>query len=252
MIPMRDGVKLHTVILLPKGAQATAADPPDPHALRRRRATTSHAHSSHLAPDLNGLRQRHRRHRRGGYIRVMQDIRGKYGSEGDYVMNRPLARPAEPDTRRRIHRHLRHHRLAREERPRVQRQGRRILGISYDGFLPLMAPLPSAPRAQGLRPHEPHGRWLDGRRLVPQRRLPRTEHALHPRAGRHARQHRSSGGRPLRRLRHLHAAGSAGELGARARPRPDRLLEQGHRASRATTPSGSDQAMDKLLGDASR
>jgi predicted acyl esterase len=27
----------------------------------------------------------------GGYIRVVQDVRGKYGSEGDYVMNRPLA-----------------------------------------------------------------------------------------------------------------------------------------------------------------
>ena len=26
----------------------------------------------------------------GGYIRVFQDIRGKYGSEGDYVMTRPL------------------------------------------------------------------------------------------------------------------------------------------------------------------
>ena len=26
----------------------------------------------------------------GGYIRVIQDIRGKYGSQGTYVMNRPL------------------------------------------------------------------------------------------------------------------------------------------------------------------
>ena len=37
MIPMRDGVKLHTVILIPKGAQG-GADSPDPHALRRRQA----------------------------------------------------------------------------------------------------------------------------------------------------------------------------------------------------------------------
>ncbi|REN18852.1 glutaryl-7-ACA acylase, partial [Mycobacterium tuberculosis] len=29
----------------------------------------------------------------GGYIRVFQDIRGKYGSEGDYVMTRPLRGP---------------------------------------------------------------------------------------------------------------------------------------------------------------
>src|SRR5258705_6545562 len=32
----------------------------------------------------------------GGYIRVVQDIRGKYGSEGDYVMNRPLHGPLNP------------------------------------------------------------------------------------------------------------------------------------------------------------
>ena len=32
MIPMRDGVKLHTVILIPKGAQRRA-DSPDPDAL---------------------------------------------------------------------------------------------------------------------------------------------------------------------------------------------------------------------------
>jgi predicted acyl esterase len=29
----------------------------------------------------------------GGYIRVVQDIRGKHGSEGDYVVNRPLRGP---------------------------------------------------------------------------------------------------------------------------------------------------------------
>ena len=32
----------------------------------------------------------------GGYIRVVQDVRGKYGSEGDYVMNRPLHGPQNP------------------------------------------------------------------------------------------------------------------------------------------------------------
>ena len=28
-----------------------------------------------------------------GYIRVFQDIRGKYGSEGEYMMTRPLKGP---------------------------------------------------------------------------------------------------------------------------------------------------------------
>ena len=35
-----------------------------------------------------------------GYIRVFQDVRGKYGSEGDYVMTRPAARAAQPQPRR--------------------------------------------------------------------------------------------------------------------------------------------------------
>ena len=34
MIPMRDGVKLHTVILIPKGAEERSHSP-DPHALQR-------------------------------------------------------------------------------------------------------------------------------------------------------------------------------------------------------------------------
>src|SRR5580693_432238 len=52
MIPMRDGVKLHTVILVPRGAKSA------PILLTRTpyKATelTSHAESSHLGPILNG------------------------------------------------------------------------------------------------------------------------------------------------------------------------------------------------------
>ena len=31
-----------------------------------------------------------------GYIIVYQDVRGKFGSEGDYVMTRPLEGPLNP------------------------------------------------------------------------------------------------------------------------------------------------------------
>src|SRR5690348_7139076 len=86
MIPMRDGVKLHTVILVPKGAHRA------PILLTRTpydaTATTSYAQSAHLAPELNGYDNALQVIIPGGYIRVVQDIRGKYGSEGDYVMNR--------------------------------------------------------------------------------------------------------------------------------------------------------------------
>src|SRR5580700_5966397 len=94
MIPMRDGVKLHTVILLPKGASAA------PILLTRTpyNATelTSHAQSGHLGPILNGYDNATEVIVEGGYIRVVQDVRGKHGSEGDYVMNRPLHGPRNP------------------------------------------------------------------------------------------------------------------------------------------------------------
>src|SRR5437879_10990434 len=94
MIPMRDGVKLHTVIVLPKGARGA------PILLTRTpyNATTltSHAESSHIGPILYGYDNATDVIVEGGYIRVVQDVRGKYGSEGDYVMNRPLRGPLNP------------------------------------------------------------------------------------------------------------------------------------------------------------
>src|SRR5256884_527277 len=139
MIPMRDGVKLHTVIIVPKTATQSKHAP----ILLTRtpyNATelTSHAHSSHLGPILNGYDNALEVIIEGGYIRVVQDVRGKYGSEGDYVMNRPLRGPQNPtpvdhatDTYDTIE-WLVHN--VPETNGNVG-----ILGISYDGFLPLMA-----------------------------------------------------------------------------------------------------------------
>lgn len=136
MIPMRDGVKLHTVILVPKGAKGA------PILLTRTpyNATelTSHAESSHLGPILSGYDNATDVIVEGGYIRAVQDIRGKYGSEGDYVMNRPLRGPQNPtmvdhatDTYDTIDWLVKN---IPESNGKVG-----ILGISYDGFLPLMA-----------------------------------------------------------------------------------------------------------------
>ena len=84
---MRDGVKLHTVILVPKGAKGApillTRTPYDADKL------TSHADSAHLGPILDGYDNATDVIVEGGYIRVVQDVRGKHGSEGDYVMNRP-------------------------------------------------------------------------------------------------------------------------------------------------------------------
>jgi len=94
MIPMRDGVKLHTVIIVPKGAQRApillTRTPYDATEL------TSHARSSHLGPILYGYDNATEVIVEGGYIRVVQDVRGKHGSEGDYVVNRPLRGPRNP------------------------------------------------------------------------------------------------------------------------------------------------------------
>jgi len=136
MIPMRDGVKLHTVILIPKGAKNA------PILLTRTPYNasdlTSHANSSHLGPILEGYDNATDVIVEGGYIRVVQDVRGKYGSEGDYVMNRPLHGPLNPtsvdhstDTYDTIDWLVKN--LA-ESNGKVG-----ILGISYDGFTPLMA-----------------------------------------------------------------------------------------------------------------
>jgi hypothetical protein len=91
MIPMRDGVKLHTVILVPKGAKgAPILFTRTPY---KADDLTGHAASAHLGPILSGYDNATEVIVEGGYIRVVQDIRGKYGSEGDYVMTRPLHGP---------------------------------------------------------------------------------------------------------------------------------------------------------------
>jgi putative CocE/NonD family hydrolase len=135
MIAMRDGVKLHTVILVPKGAaRAPILLTRTPYDAKK---LTTHEESSHLAPALQGYDNATDVIVEGGYIRVVQDIRGKYGSEGDYVMNRPLQGPQNPtevdhatDTYDTIEWLVKN---VPESNGRVG-----ILGISYDGFLPLM------------------------------------------------------------------------------------------------------------------
>jgi uncharacterized protein len=136
MIAMRDGVKLFTVILVPRGAKAA------PILLTRTpynaAEMTGRGHSGHLGPSLHGYDNATDVIVDGGYIRVIQDVRGKYKSEGDYVMNRPLHGPQNPtpvdhatDTYDTIDWLVKN---VPETNGKVG-----ILGISYDGFLPLMA-----------------------------------------------------------------------------------------------------------------
>ncbi len=151
MIPMRDGVKLHTVVLVPKGAQGA------PMLLTRTPYDAASSPPTRESPPRAGpagLRQRADLVVDGGYIRVVQDVRGKYGSEGDYVMTRPLRGPQNPtgvdhatDTWDTIDWLVKN---VPESNGRVG-----ILGISYDGFLPLMALVDPHPALKVAVPMNP-------------------------------------------------------------------------------------------------
>ena len=88
MIPMRDGAKLHTIVLVPHGAKQLpiilTRTPYNATARASRSASNRLAGTLPISDDQFAD---------GTYIRVFQDIRGKYGSEGDYVMTRPLRGP---------------------------------------------------------------------------------------------------------------------------------------------------------------
>ena len=83
MIPMRDGVRLHTKIFTPKDATG-----PLPFIMKRTPYGVEGA-----AGNLNGYMSDMAE---DGYIFVFQDIRGKYGSEGTFVMQRPACPEARP------------------------------------------------------------------------------------------------------------------------------------------------------------
>jgi putative CocE/NonD family hydrolase len=88
MIPMRDGVKLFTVIVLPKNAKnAPIILTRTPYNAAKRAERTVSPHMLDTLPMGDEVFVKE------GYIRVFQDVRGKYGSEGDYVMTRPLRGP---------------------------------------------------------------------------------------------------------------------------------------------------------------
>lgn len=152
MIPMRDGVKLHTVILIPRGAQhAGILLTRTPYSAD---SMTDRAASPHLGPVINGYDNPADIIVEDGYIRVVQDIRGKYGSQGDFVMNRPLRGPLNQtpvdeatdiyDTVDWLVKHV------PESNGKVG-----IIGISYDGFEALMATVHPHPALKVAVPINP-------------------------------------------------------------------------------------------------
>jgi putative CocE/NonD family hydrolase len=90
-IPMRDGVKLFTVIVVPKGARnAPMLLTRTPYNASKRAARNDSPHMIAALPQGDEVFVE------AGYIRVFQDVRGKYKSEGDYLMTRPVRGPLNP------------------------------------------------------------------------------------------------------------------------------------------------------------
>jgi putative CocE/NonD family hydrolase len=91
-IPMRDGTKLYTVLIMPRGAgRFPIMLDRTPYSADKstNRGSFGPLPENILSPAYSELV-------RAGYIVAVQDVRGKYKSEGEYVMNRPLRGPLNP------------------------------------------------------------------------------------------------------------------------------------------------------------
>ncbi len=142
MIPMRDGVRLHAVILKPADMAM-----PLPFLIQRTPygvGGTSRVSFFASRPELA----------REGYIYVCEDIRGRYQSEGTFVMSRPLEDHHNPkavdestdayDTVAWL--------LANVE----GNNGRAgFVGTSYPGFLAMMAGIDPHPAVKAISPQAP-------------------------------------------------------------------------------------------------
>ena len=142
MIPMRDGVKLHAVILKP----ADIAGPlpfliqRTPYGVDGTTRASFFWQRAELARD--------------GYIYVAEDIRGRYKSEGEFIMSRALADHKDPkavdestDTYDTVAW------LLKNVDGNNGRAG--FIGTSYPGFLAMMAGIDPHPAVKAISPQAP-------------------------------------------------------------------------------------------------
>ncbi len=149
MVPMRDGVKLYTVIVLAKGATGA------PILLTRTCYNAAGRAKRSASPRMiEALPLSDEVFVEAGYIRVYQDVRGKYGSEGPYLMTPPPVGPFNPtgaddttdayDTIEWLTRNV------PESNGRVG-----MIGSSYEGFTVVMALLHPHPAFKVAAPESP-------------------------------------------------------------------------------------------------
>ncbi|MFT5370260.1 MAG: putative CocE/NonD family hydrolase, partial [Candidatus Latescibacterota bacterium] len=150
MVPMRDGIKLFTIIMIPKGVSAKM-----PMILSRTPYNAARRASRTESPDIAmALPAADEDLVRNGYIRVYQDVRGRFKSKGKYIMTVPTRGPFNSgkidqttdawDTV---------DWLVKNVAGNNGRVG--ITGTSYDGFLTLMALLEPHPALKAAVPVNP-------------------------------------------------------------------------------------------------
>jgi putative CocE/NonD family hydrolase len=155
MIPMRDGTRLFTVIVIPKGASNA------PIILTRTPYNAAERANRMISPNiLSTLPLADEQFVEAGYIRVYQDVRGKYGSEGDYVLTRPVIGPLN-DTKV-DHVTDAHDTIAwLVDKANLPESNGRVgmIGSSYEGFTVVMALLDPHPALKVAVPESP---MIDG------------------------------------------------------------------------------------------
>ena len=144
MLPMRDGVRLHAVILRPAHIEPGESLP---FLLARTPYGVDDFDSESVNRDKPELAA-------SGYIFVYEDIRGRYGSEGSFVMNRPIvAHNSNRDVDETTDTHDTIDWLLKNVPGNNGRVG--VFGLSYDGFLAMMAGIDAHPAVKAISPQAP-------------------------------------------------------------------------------------------------
>src|SRR5438128_338624 len=141
MIPARDGVKLHTTIFVPRGA-------PGPLPIIFTRTPYGIAHAGNT---LHGYYRAFARHR---YIFAFPDIRGRHPSGAAFVMLRPPGPPRQRGDPKAIDESTDAYDTIDWLLAHVPNNDGRVgmLGISYPGWLTLMAMLDPHPALKAASP----------------------------------------------------------------------------------------------------
>ena len=144
MVPMRDGVRLHCVIFRPEhGAPGESL----PILLNRTPYGAAQTDAQDLNDEMPELAA-------SGYLFVFEDVRGRYGSEGTFVMNRSLVAHNNPhDIDESTDAYDTVDWLVKNLSGNNGRVG--IYGISYDGFLAAMAGIDPHPAVKAISPQAP-------------------------------------------------------------------------------------------------